>query len=284
MKYAITGSTGGFGSAAISILQKWGIPASSIRAIARNAEKSAPLKEQGIDVKIADYEDLPSLEQAFQGISKVLLVSGSEVGKRFNQHKNVIDAAKSAGVGQILYTSITKADSSTNILAPEHKQTEEYLKSAGIDYVILRDNWYTENYIGDVQYAGQTGIIATATGKGRVASAAREEYAEAAAAVLTGQGHSRKIYELAGEVWDFKDLAQAASQVFGKEITHKLISSEERKTALEAAGMDEGTAGFYAALDQSIAEGSLDIESKDLEKLLGRKPASLVETLKKILA
>ncbi len=284
MKYAITGSTGGFGSAAISVLQKWDIPASSIVAIARNEEKAAPLKKKGIDVKIADYDDKSSLEKAFQGVSKVLLVSGSEVGKRFTQHKNVIDAAKAAGVKQILYTSITRADSSTNILAPEHKQTEEYLTSAGIDYVILRDNWYTENYLGDVQYAGQSGVIATATGKGRVASAGREEYAEAAAAVLTGEGHSGKIYELSGQVWDFNDLAEAASKVFGKKITHKLISLEERQAALEAAGMDEGTAGFYAALDQSIAEGSLDIESSDLEKLLGRKPASLEETLKKLLA
>ena len=215
-------------------------------------------------------------------MDKVLLVSGSEVGKRFDQHKNVIEAAKAAGVKQVIYTSITRADSSSNILAPEHKLTEAYLKESGMDYVILRNNWYTENYVPDVVYAGQAGVIATATGEGRVASAGRDEYAEAAAAVLTGQEHSRKTYELSGALWAFNDLAEAASSVFGKPVSHQVISVEERKARLLAAGMDEGTAGFYAALDHSIAEGTLEIESRDLENLLGRKPASLTETLKKL--
>jgi len=283
MKYAITGSTGHFGASAISHLLKWGIPASSIVAIARNPEKASSLKEKGVDLRIADYNDPASLEKAFEGVSKVLLVSSSEVGKRLNQHKNVIDAAKSNGVSQLLYTSITRADSSSNILAPEHKQTEEYLTASGIDYVILRNNWYTENYVNEVKYAGQSGVIATATGEGRVASASRDEYAEAAAAVMTGEGHGGTIYELSGAPWDFKELASAASAVHDKVISHKAISVEQRKAILAKSGMDEGTVGFITALDQSIAEGTLDIESQDLEKILGRKPASLEETLKKLI-
>lgn len=283
MKYAITGSTGGFGSAAINHLLNNRIPGSSIVALARSEEKALPLSKLGVDVRIGNYGDRESLTAAFEGVDKVLLVSSSEVGKRFEQHRNVIDAAKEKGVRQIIYTSITRADTSSNILAPEHKQTEAYLKGSGMDYVILRNNWYTENYVPDVQYAGQSGVIATATGKGRVASAGRDEYAEAAAAVLTGEGHSGATYELAGAPWTFADLAEAASALFGKPVAHRVISVEERKAGLLAAGMNEGTAGFLAALDQSIGEGSLDIESPDLEQILGRKPASLEATLKKLL-
>ncbi len=283
MKYAVTGSTGGFGSSAIKHLLNSKIPADSIVAVARNEAKASTLKDQSVDVRIADYENSESLTKALEGVQKVLLVSSSEVGKRFNQHKNVIDAAKASGVKQIIYTSITRADTSANILAPEHKQTEAYLNSSGIEFVILRNNWYTENYLPDVQYGGQSGVIATATGEGRVASAGRNEYAEAAAAVLTGDGHSGKTYELAGPLWNFHELALAASAVLGKPVSHRLITVEERKANLVAAGMDEGTAGFYAALDQSIAEGTLDIESQDMANLLGRKPASLEETLKKLI-
>ncbi len=282
MKYAVTGSTGNFGSALIESLLKKGVSPSSVRGIARNEEKAASLKERGVDVKIAGYEDRDALERAFEGVDKVLLVSGSEVGKRFDQHKNVIDAAGAAGVKQVIYTSITRAESSSNILAPEHKQTEEYLRKAGIDFVILRNNWYTENYVADVEYAGQSGVIATATGTGRVASASRKEYAEAAAVVLTGDGHSGKTYELAGTPWGYDDLASAASAVFSRTVVHKIVSPEERTAGLVAAGMDEGTAGFYTALDQSIAEGTLDIESGDLAHLLGREPRSLEETIRSL--
>lgn len=283
MKYAITGSTGAFGASAISHLLKSGVNASSIVALARNKEKAADLIAKGVNVRIGNYEDSASLEKAFDGVQRVLLVSGSEVGKRFSQHVNVIEAAKSAGVKQIVYTSLTRADQSDNPLAPEHKSTEAALKESGLDYVILRNNWYTENYWGDVQFSGQSGIIALATGEGRIASATRSEYAEAAARVLIGEGFVGKTYELAGELWGFHQLALAAGNIFGKDITYRSVSSDERKSILLKAGLDEGTAGFYVALDETISQGSLEISANDLELILERKPLSLEEGLRSLL-
>ena len=282
MKYGITGSTGQLGSAVITYLLDRGILPGAITAVARDEEKASFLKARDVDVRIADYGDYDSLSDAFAGLDRVLLISGSEVGRRYEQHRNVIDAAKAAGVGQIVYTSITRADSSSNVLAPEHRQTEEYLRAAGMDYVILRNNWYTENYIAAVQKAGQSGVIETATANGRVSSASRKEYAEAAACVLTGDGNSGKTYELAGSPWTFDDLAAAASSIYGKEITHRAISPEELVSGLKSAGLDEGTAGFLAALDKSIAEGTLDMVSDDLKVLLGRDPDPLLTVLRKI--
>lgn len=283
MTYAITGSTGSFGSSAISHLLGEGVNPSNIVALARTVEKTADLKSRGIDVRMGNYDDIETLKQAFQGIDKILLVSSSEIGKRFDQHKNVIDAAKSAGVKQIIYTSLTKADTSTNPLAPEHKLTEEALKESGLDYVILRNNWYTENYLSDVQYSEQLGVIATAARKGKVASATRTEYAEAAVKVLTGEEFSGKTYEFSGALWDFEQLSAAAGSIFGKEISFAPITVDERKSNLLKAGMDDGTAGFFAALDESIAQGSLEIRSNDLKEILGRKPLSLEEGLKSLL-
>ncbi len=279
MKYAITGSTGGFGSAAVDHLIAKGVEPSSIAALARSEEKAAGLKKKGVDVRIADYGDKASLTKAFEGVDRVLLVSGSEVGKRFEQHSNVIEAAKAAGVKLLAYTSITRAESSANPLAPEHKLTESALKESGLNYTVLRNNWYLENYAADVQYAAQTGTLATATADGRVSSALRSEYAEAAVNVLSGEGHAGKTYELSGSPWNFNDLAAAASTVYGTKVNYTPISGDERKAGLLAAGMDDGTAGFYTLLDESIAEGSLDIESSDLKELLGREPADLVKGL-----
>ncbi|MDC7239179.1 MAG: SDR family oxidoreductase [Spirochaetales bacterium] len=280
MKYAITGSTGGFGSAAVDHLIGKGIDPSDITALARSAEKAAGLKTRGVDVRIADYGDRVSLLEALEGVDRVLLVSGSEVGKRFEQHSNVIEAAKSTGVKFLVYTSLTRADISENPLAPEHKQTEEALKESGINYAILRNNWYLENYLADVQYAARTGVLATATADGRVASALRSEYAEAAVNVLTGEDHRGKTLELSGKPWTFNDLAASAASVYGNQINYTPVSGDERKAGLLDAGMDEGSAGFYTLLDESIARGSLDIESTDLKELLGREPAELTEALR----
>lgn len=282
MKYGITGATGGLGNHVLRHLISMGTEPSSIIALARSKEKAESLESMGVTVRIGNYEDLSSLEKAFKGVGRLLLISGSEIGKRILQHQNVIKAAIAADVSQIIYTSITSADTSVNPLASEHKATEKALKTSGLDFVILRNNWYLENYIGDLGYAKQSGVIAAAAGQGKAASALKTEYAEAAAKVILGQGHSKKIYELAGEPWNYEDLAKAASKVFGKEIVYKNVSAEERKAGLAAAGLPEEMAGFFTLVDESIAAGSLDISSDNLQTILDRKPLPLKEAIAQI--
>ncbi|MBN2628282.1 MAG: SDR family oxidoreductase [Spirochaetales bacterium] len=270
MKYSVTGSTGAFGNLAVNHLLGSGINPEDIVALARNGEKAEGMRKKGITVRIGNYDDPSSLKDAFEGVDRVLLVSGSEVGKRASQHGNVIEAAKEAGVGFLVYTSITRADTSANPLAAEHKATEEILKDSGLSYAVLRNNWYLENYGGDLKAAAQTGILISAAGKGKVSSALRSEYAEAAVRALVAGGRGGRIYELAGTPWNYEDLAEAAGEVLRRSVAYKPVTAEEKRQALLAAGLDEGTAGFLAALDESIAAGSLEIESDDLSYLLGR--------------
>jgi NAD(P)H dehydrogenase (quinone) len=280
MTYAVTGSTGALGTLVIQHLLDLGVPSSSIVALARNKAKAAKLEDLGITIRIADYEEPSSLEKALHGVDHLLLVSGSEVGKRAGQHGNVISAAKKSGVSLLVYTSITRADTSVSPLAPEHKSTEEAIRKSGLPYVILRNNWYTENYIDDVKRAGTTGTLEAAVGKGKVSSASRSDYAEAAARVLVGEGHAGKIYELAGDAWDYSQLAHAASEILGSAVAFKALSPEQRTQSLLAAGMPQGVADFVVGLDRSIEAGALAEDSADLEHLLGRKPLSLKDGLK----
>ncbi|MFA6508537.1 MAG: SDR family oxidoreductase [Treponemataceae bacterium] len=280
MTYAITGSTGNFGSLALRGLLGLGVQAKDIVAIARNEAKTASLFAKGVSVRIADYGRPETLESALAGVDRLLLVSGSEVGKRSEQHRNVIAAAKKTGVKFIVYTSLTRAAESKNPLAPEHKATEEALAASGIPYAVLRNNWYTENYLDDVKRAGTTGVIEAAAGNGVVHSASRSDYAEAAVRVLAGEGHAGKTYELSGEGWNYATLAKTASEILGRTVSYKAVSAEQRQADLAGAGLPPEIAGFVTALDAAIAAGTLDNESRDLEMLLGRKPLSLKEGLK----
>jgi NAD(P)H dehydrogenase (quinone) len=284
MIYAVTGSTGPFGSTAIRRLLDWNIPATSIVAIARSPEKAAALSSLGVSVRYADYSQPAALEAALKGADRLLLVSGSEVGKRAEQHRNVIDAAKKGGVKLVAYTSISRADTSSNPLASEHAATETLIKDSGIPFVILRNNWYTENYIDALTLARTTGIIEAAAGKGKVCSATRSDYAEAAARALRGEGHAGSIYELGGEAWDYDDLARVASELLGRSVVYKPVSLGEREASLTKAGLPQGVASFVASLDAAIERGTLAYFSTDMEKLLGRKPRSLAEGLRSALA
>jgi NAD(P)H dehydrogenase (quinone) len=281
MKYAVTGSTGAFGSLAIRHLLSLKVPASSIVALARDESKAAGLKALGVQVRIADYGDRRSLDTALVGVDRLLLVSGSEVGKRAAQHQAVIDAAKADGVKLVVYTSLGHADTSPNPLASEHKATERALAASGLPFVILRNNWYSENYADDLRRAKESGTIAAAVGQGRVASASRSDYAEAAARVLAGEGHAGKTYELTGtKAWDYRELAATAAEILGRSVSFTNMTAEERRKSLLSAGLPEGAAAFVASLDQAIEAGSLAAVSGDLEKLLGRKPQSLKDGLR----
>jgi len=280
MTYAVTGSTGQFGTLAVRHLLNLKVPAASIVALARDEAKTADLKKLGVTVRIANYSDVAGLTAALKGVDRLLLVSGNEFGQRAAQHKNVFTAALAAGVKLVAYTSAPLADTSTNPVAPEHKETEVLLKASGLPYVILRNNWYHENYYGDVQYAGKTGVLTAAVAHGKVASASRSDFAEAAARVLTTEGHAGKTYELNGAAWDYPTLAKIVGDLAGQAVKFQTITFAERQAALQGAGLPEGLAGFFAAVDTSIDQGSLALTTGDLEKLLGRKPQTIKDNLK----
>lgn len=278
--FAVTGATGSFGRLALAHLAAT-IPAAQIVAIARNAEKAADLVAAGYDVRIASYGDAAALETALTGVDRVLLVSGSEVGKRAAQHASVIDAARSTGVSRIVYTSAPHADNTTLILAPEHAATEALLAESGIEYVAVRNNWYTENYAQNVAVARNTGVLLAAAGEGRVASATRSDFAEGAVAVLTAETAPERVLEFTGTTsWNFHDLAAAIAEVIGSPVEYRAVSAEDLVVALGEAGLDAGTAGFVAALDTNIAEGTLADVYPTLTELLGRPTTGLVEGLR----
>lgn len=278
MTILVTGATGNLGRLIIAGLLERGSDPQSIVAGARNTAKAADL---GVRVVHLDYTDAASVATAVEGIDTVVLVSGSEVGQRVAQHRAVIDAAKAAGVSKLVYTSVPKATTSDLILAPEHKATEELIAAAGVPAVILRNNWYTENYVADLTRSAETGVLAAGAGDGRVASASRRDFAEAAAAVALKDGHIGEVYELAGDVaWTYSDLAATFSELTGREVSYVRLGFDDQVAALREAGLDEGTAGFVAALDAGIKDGALADTDGTLARLIGRPTTPLLEGLR----
>lgn len=280
MTIVVTGATGHLGRLIIDALLRDGTPSSDIVALGRSAQKLEALAPLGVRTAVADYTDRASLDAALAGADTVMLVSGSEVGQRFAQHAAVIDAAKAAGVGRIVYTSAPAATTSPLILAPEHKATEEYLAASGIPATILRNGWYTENYVGTAQQAIASGTLASSAGEGRVSSASRKDYADAAAVVLVDDAHAGQTYELSGDTaWDFAELASTVADISGKPVALVALTPEEHTAALTAAGLDEGTAGFVVALDGNIRDGLLGHTPGDLSRLIGRPTTPLRDGL-----
>lgn len=281
MTIAVTGATGPFGRHVIKELLASGLEPGELVAVVRDQEKAADL---GVEVRVADYGDADALQAAFKGIDRLLFVSGSEVGQRIPQHTNVIEAAKAAKVGYLVYTSAPHADSSDLVVTPDHRATEKLIKDSGIPATILRNNWYTENYAPQLDEARRTGAITAAAGEGRVASASRADFAAAAAVVINSDDHQGQVYELAGDVaWDYAELAEAIGAVIGSEVTYRSVDADTLVNGLTAAGLDAGTAGFLAALDGNIAAGLLaDTGDQALSRLIGRPTTPLVEGLRQL--
>lgn len=281
MTILVTGASGHLGRLIVESLLARGAAPTDIVAGARTVEKAADLAEKGVRVVPLDYDDPHSVAAALEDVDTVALVSGSEVGKRFQQHSAVIDAAVAAGVGQLIYTSLTRATESPLVLAPEHVQTEQAIRASGLPYVILRNDWYSENYAQDLAAAAQSGEVTASVGDARVASASRRDFAEAVAVVALEDGHIDTTYELAGDVaWDYDDLAAAMGEVLGREVVYRRIDTAAQIALLTSFGLDEGTAGFVAALDAGIAAGALDSDDTTLSRLIGRPTTPLVETLR----
>lgn len=271
----VTGASGQLGRLVIASLLKR-VPANQIVAAVRSPEKVADLAALGVIVKQADYSQPDALEQAFAGADKVLLISSSEVGQRLAQHRNVIDAAKRAGVSLIAYTSLLHADSSPLALADEHKATEAYLAGSGVPFVLLRNGWYSENYLASVPAALAHDAFIGCAGEGRIASAARADYADAAAVVLTRAEQAGKVYELAGdEAYTLSELASELSRQAGKPVPYVNLPEAEFKGALLGAGLPEPLADLLANSDSGASQGGLFDDSHTLSALIGRPTTSL---------
>jgi NAD(P)H dehydrogenase (quinone) len=280
---AVTGATGQLGALAVEALLKT-VNASEIVAIVRNPAKADALAQKGVVVRQADYGDQAALTAALTGVEKLLLVSSSEVGQRAAQHRNVINAAKAAGVKFIAYTSLLHADKSPLGLHVEHVETEKMLADSGIPYALLRNGWYTENYLASAPAALAHGVFIGAAGEGKIASATRADYAAAAARVISTDGHAGKVYELAGDsAWTLSELAAELSKQSGKPVVYQNLSEAEFAGALKGVGLPDVFANLLADSDIGASKGGLFDDSHTLSKLIGRPTTPLAESVKGIL-
>jgi len=281
MTILVTAASGQLGHLVVDALLTRGAQPADVVAGARDTSKLADVAARGIRTVELDYTRPDTIAAALDGVDTVLLISGTEFGRRAAQHQNVIDAAKAAGVTKLVYTSASKSGTADFAVAPEHKATEEAIAASGVPAVIVRHNWYTENYAADVARAASTGTIAASVADGRVASASRADFAEGDAVVLLEDGHLGQVYEFGGDAaWDYDELAAAASEVVGRSVEYQRLTTSEHVTALESAGLDAGTAGFVAGIDDGIRRGVLADTDGTLSRLIGRPTTPLVEGLR----
>ena len=280
---AITGATGQLGQQVFANLLNT-TAANQLVAVVRNPAKAEALSQKGVVVRQADYGDEAALTRALQGVDKLLIISSSEVGQRAPQHRNIINAAKAAGVKFIAYTSLLHADTSPLGLADEHVATEKMLADSGIPFALLRNGWYTENYLASAPAALEHGVFIGAAGEGKIASATRADYAAAAARVIAEDGHAGKVYELAGDHgWTLSELAAELSKQSGKPVTYQNLSEADFAAALKSVGLPAGLADMLADSDIGASKGGLFDDSHTLSKLIGRPTTTLAESIKAIL-
>ena len=280
MKIAITGATGQLGNLVIEQLLQL-TAAQNIVALVRKIDKAEHFKVQGIEPREFDYDRPETLVPALLGIDKLLLISANEIGRRTPQHQAVIDAAKVASVPYLAYTSLLRANTSPLGLAQEHRETEKLIQDSGITYTFLRNNWYSENYLAGVAHTIEIGTLFGAAQDGRISSASRIDYAEAAAKVLTSTGHENKTYELAGsESFSLSDLATFIGQAVNKDIIYQNLSAEEYTQGLTQAGLPAGLVDVIVDADIQTIQGAMYSDSKDLEQLIGHKTTSIQDAIK----
>lgn len=280
----LTGATGHFGKATIDHLLKKGTPARTIAALVRDEAKATELKAKGIQIRKGDYNDYASLQSAFTGIDKVLLVSGNDLHDRLKQQESAVKAAREAGVKHIIYTSfVRKNETDTSPIAmvgKSHIETEKFIKASGIPYTILLNNLYTDMlpiFFGEQVL--NTGIFLPA-GSGKAAYTTRNDMAEAAANILIEQGHENKTYTIANtESYTLQDAATILQDVTGKSVAYVNPTAAEYIAALTQTGVPAEYVGFFAAFSEAIKQGEFETQNTDLEKILKRKPVTLREYL-----
>ncbi|MFG3148285.1 SDR family oxidoreductase [Streptomyces sp. M41(2017)] len=278
MSIVVTGATGHLGRHVVEqLLEK--VPAEQITAVVRDEAKASDLAARGVRLAVADYNAPATFDGLFSAGDKVLLISGNEFDKgRVGQHQVVIDAAKAAGVALLAYTSAP--GDLTAALADDHRATEEVLLASGVPYTLLRNGWYHENYTENLAPVLEHNAVVQAAGDGRIASASRADYAAAAVAVLTGEGHENATYELSGdEAWGFVEYAAELSRQTGKEIVYRPVSPEAFTGILTGAGLPEVLAGILTGVESSIEKGELAATSGDLSRLTGRPTTPLAEAV-----
>ena len=286
-KVLISGASGQLGSEVLNfVLQKKG--SKNVVAMSRDLSKIEQYKAKGVELRKADYDDYDSLLKAFEGISKLYFVSGSDVLNREKQHENVVKAAVEAGVEHVVYTSFQRKDESGKspiaMVASAHIKTEKWLKESGLNYTFMRHALYMDGipmFIGNKVL--ETGTIYLPAGNGKAAFATRSDMAESGAVVLTTEGHENKSYEISGnESVSYHDVASILSTVSGKNITYVSPTPEEFSKVMADAGVPKEIIGILSGFSQSIGAGEFDIPSGDIEKLTGHKPKNLETFLKEI--
>lgn len=281
MKIAVTGATGQLGRLAIEAL-KARVPADQIIGLTRNPAAATDL---GVALRAADYHKPETLAPALAGVDVLVLISSNDFNDRAGQHARVIDAAKAAGVGRIVYTSLLKGEASPLILVQDHIVTEADLRASGVPYTILRNGWYTENFTGSLGGALAAGAMIGSFGEGRITSAARADYAEAIAVTATGNGHAGKVYELAGdEAYTLADMAAEVSRQTGKTIPYNSLPQDVYQGILQSFGLPEDLSAALADSDAKGAQGYLFDDSKTLSKLIGRPTTPMATTVADALA
>lgn len=277
MKIGVTGATGQLGKLVVEQLKNK-LATEQLVALVRSPEKA---KDLGVEVRAFDYDQPDGLAEKLAGIDRLLLISANEIGKRSRQHKNVIDAAKEAGVQWLVYTSLLHANDTSINLAGEHLDTEQMLKDSGIAHTILRNGWYTENYTASIDGALAGGAFIGSAGSGKIASAARADYAEAAAIVLANENYKGRMFELAGdEAYTLSDLAAEITTQTGKQTPYKDLPEEEYSRVLESFDVPKGFADAIASWDVSASIGDLFDDGHELSQLLGRPTTPMPESVK----
>lgn len=283
MNILVTGATGNFGGYALKVLQDL-VPEDNLYGLARTEEKGAKLKEAGIKVRIGDYTDSASLQKAFEGIDRLLFVSSTTDGDRQAQHRDVVEAAKAAGVSYIAYTSFGKATESTSPLAADHRFTEQLIEESGIAHTFLRNNWYLENEAAFLAAGAKGGKFIYAGGNGQAGWALRREYAEVAARAVSGKFDFPKILELGGSLRTYEDLGAALRGATGKDL--EVISAYEAtaaKNLVENAGVPQNVAELLVSFQQIVKSGALAVQPDDFEKYLGKPLTPMVDAIKEVL-
>ncbi|WP_110930713.1 SDR family oxidoreductase [Paenibacillus bouchesdurhonensis] len=282
MKILVTGATGKLGSKVVNTLLQT-VSADQLAVSVRNPEKATELKRLGIEVRQGDFDHPDTLDAAFSGIDRLLIISADGDNEtRIRQHGNAVDAAKRAGVKFIAYTSVANARESKNFLAPTHKATEEMILATGIPYSFLRNNWYLENELSTIQgvLAGAPWVISA--GSGKVGWAVQQDYADAAAAVLTGKGHEHTTYELSGKLLTQEEFASMLGTVLGKQVPVQQVDDTAYGNIMKEAGVPDFVIPMLVEIQKGIREGTLEVESNDFEKLLGRPLTSIHEALNEL--